>query len=227
MNRVKHHSRSKKLQQSPPVTPKSKIPLMTGQVELILHTRLAQSLVNDSGEQKRIGLCQFGKKLRELWHCYKQDDPYAYWYFIKIDQMVESIRHKFSEIEQHYTQILSGIRGIKTEIFYSPQPKVYPLPHNTPFFHRTVLLLADMDYILRQSHTIKQLGIVVEAEKLPIVALIPTMRKLFLLPFHWKHTDVTRQDIAQENERGKMAEEKMGKLPKPIFDKQIKSIYFS
>jgi len=217
----------KNTQPTAPVAPKRKSPLMTGKVALILHTRLAQSLIRSKKQKNGFGLLDFGEKLRALWHSYKQNDPYAYWYFIKIDQMIEKIRHKISETENHSQYILSNIRGIKTEIFYNPQPRVYPLPYYIPFFHPAALLVADVDYMARQSHTMKQLGIFVELERLPETAIIPNMRELFSLPFEWKYTGVTRQDIEQKNEMAKIAAEKMGKLPELISKRKVTSVYLN
>lgn len=197
---------------------------LVGDVKITLHTRQAQLLLNGTWKYKRLGLWQFSKRLEALWTAHKEGDPYAAWYFGKINRMLENIQKEVKVQEEYCQSKLSQQRGIEIEIFRSPNPVSVLLRSPIPYFHLAASLLADLDYVSRQAFTLRHIGIVLDSDKLPIHIFF-SLRELFSLPLEWKYTGVTRQDIEQNNQKAQLAIKYMGEVPSVILSEEMSFMF--
>lgn len=192
---------------------------LEGKIDLILHTRLAQSLLEGHWGYGQLGLWQFALKVRDLWKGHHADDPYADWYFMQIDEKIHTIREEIQALESYCAQRLSQLRGLEVTVFENPRPLQLALKLGSPFSYRGAALLPELDYVTRQAHTLRRVGQLLEPKYLPF-KIVSSIRQLFSLPLSWKRL-ATRQDIRENNEAAKKAQEKMGVVPEQILNKDI------
>lgn len=196
---------------------------LDGAIDLTLHTRLAQSLLNGSWTHGHLGLWQFALKVRDLWKGHRTDDPYADWYFMKIDEKIHTIREEIQRVEQYCVKRLSQLRGFNIKIFENPHPMQLALKFVIPFSYMGASLLPELDYVSRQAYTLRHIGQLLEPEQLPL-KIVSSIRQLFSIPTGWK-IQVTRQDIRENNAIAQEAKEKMGAIPSAILNKEIKFLF--
>jgi len=193
---------------------------LTHHVQLVLHTKIAQSLFDGSWGYQKMGLMQFSKVVQSLWQSSKNDDPYADWYLMKTQEQMLALREQLNKTEKHCQEKLAKLRGVEVEIFINPTPTKLPLHFYTPLCYMAAYLLADLDYVTRLVYTLKHLGFILEKDLSPIL-FIGKLHDLFALPRKWKYTEVRRQDIRENNQKAQYAKSLMGELPLTILDKKI------
>jgi integrating conjugative element protein (TIGR03761 family) len=196
---------------------------LEGTIDLTLHTRLAQSLLDGSWMHGHLGLWQFAMKVRDLWKAHRADDPYADWYFMKIDEKIHALREEIQTVENYCDKRLSQLRGFTIQVFENPHPLQLALKFGIPFSYMGASLLPDLDYISRQAYTLRHVGQLLEPGQLPLKIAFG-IRQLFSLPIGWK-MHVTRQDICENNAIAQAAQEKMGAIPTAILNKEMKFLF--
>ncbi len=196
---------------------------LEGEIDLTLHTKLAQTLLQGNWGNGKLGLWQYALKVRDLWKGHRADDPYADWFFMKIDEKIHNIRSEIQELEQYCQQRLSQLRGFNIKVFENPEPMQLALKFAIPFSYMGASLLPELDYVSRQAYTLRHVGQLLEPEQLPL-RILSSIRNLFSLPLGWK-MQVTRQDIRENNDLAQQAKEKMGTIPSAILNKEIKFVY--
>lgn len=196
---------------------------LDGDIDLTLHTKLAQSLLEGNWSHGNLGLWQFALKVRELWKGHRADDPYADWYFMKLDEKIHTIREDIQALEHYCQQRLAQLRGFKIKVFENPQPIQLALKFAIPFSYMGASLLADLDYVTRQAYTLRHVGQLLEPKQLPM-RIKMRLRQLFSVPLGWK-IQVTRQDIRENNALAQEAKQKMGEIPTAILNRELKFVY--
>src|SRR5262249_50929173 len=164
------------------------------QIYLTLHTKGAYSLFNGSWEYHRMGLLQFARLMHKLCLAARQDDPYAEMFLLKTYDNILAMKQRIKSIETHCEQALKAIKGFEITVFSNPKVHKMPLNFRTSFAYLGANLLTDLDYTLRQAHTLKQVGILLPKDKLPTF-LIPEMHRLFASSRKWHYSGITRKDI--------------------------------
>lgn len=190
-------------------------------IQIVLHTRIVQSLFNGSWRHGKLGLIQFAKIVSSIWTAAKQDDPYAEWYLMKTYQALFSAREQVKKIEATLTEHFSTLRGIEVNAYMNTKPITHPLTFSTPFGFMGAYLIADVDFILRQYLTLERMGISLHNENISIKQIVQLVQDAFSVPRHWRRTGVTRQDISENNQKASRANEKLGDIPESILHKQI------
>ncbi len=196
---------------------------MDGEINLILHTRMTQSLLAGNWEYGQLGLWQFALKIRDLWISHQADDPYADWFFMKIDEKIHRIREQAHELENYYQQRLAQLRGFSIKVFENRRPMQLDLKFVIPFSYMGAALLPELDYLSRQAYTLRHMGQLLEPEKSPS-KIAANIRQLFSIPMGWRKL-VTRQDILDNTPAAQEAISKMGKIPSAILNKEIKFLF--
>jgi hypothetical protein len=97
----------------------------------------------------------------------------------------------------------------------------------SPFGFMGALLIEQVDYLTRQIFTLGRLGIIVQ-DDISASKLMLDVRKAFSIPFRWRHTGVTRQDMLENNQTAELAAQKLTELPKSVVNALLtKTIKFS
>ena len=151
------------------------------QPELLLYTRLAQSLFKGSWQHGKMGLLQFAHLMAVLSKAAKEQDTQASECNLKTEQALEETRETFKSIEQTLTDQLMSLRGIHVNTAPSDAPRCFNLTFSTPFGFKGAYLISDADYIFRQMMMIKRMGLLLP-ENITVNKIVLYLREIFVMP---------------------------------------------
>ncbi len=194
------------------------------EISLILHNPIAQSLIKGSWSYKRMGLLQFAKLMQSLWQAAKEDDPYAELYLMRTYEQITQLKEEAKKVELLCQEKFTRLRGLEVQVMDNLKPIKFPLKFSTPFGYMAAYLLADLDYIFRQTNILKRLGILLEENQKPVY-FVQKMHLLFSHARQWQYTSVTRKDIRENNKMAITAKELMGNIPIILLNKEFKFIF--
>lgn len=191
---------------------------------LTLHTEVANKLFYATWERGNIGLVQFASQVAKIYKSSKADDPYADWYLMKIYDAVFSAKERLKEIEEKTTSYFNNQRGLSLQYSRS-KPWHQELRIVSPYSYMGASLLTDLDNILRQIIIIRHVGVQTE-NAFTIKQPIKELQDAFAVPFVWKETKVTREDIRSNNQKAISAKEKFKEiLPDDVLNEKIEFSY--
>ncbi len=197
-----------------------KFPRLDVNGQLFLHTRLAQSLFNGSWRHGKMGLLQFARIMALVFRAAREDDPYAEWYLLKTYQALFDVNQKLKSIELQLTEYFKNLRGVTVNLLSSDRPLSCPLHFSTPFGFMGAYLLADFDYVFRQTVTLKRIGLSLK-EDITVKQLMSYLQNAFSMPRYWHQTGITRQDVIDNTEKYQKNKASMGEIPEVILKKEI------
>ncbi len=165
-----------------PAKPRVYYSRLEGDVELTLHTRMAQSLLQGVRVNGKMSLWHFASQIRVLRDRHKNKDPQAGALLLKIEEKITEIHEKMQVMEVYYNERIGNMRGLKIRIFRNPTPMQFTLKFLVSYSFAAAALLPDLDYLTCQMYTLKRLGQKLDSESLPILAY-RGIRGLFELPY--------------------------------------------
>ncbi len=169
------------------------------QPELLLYTRLAQSLFKGSWRHGKMGLLQFAHLMATLSKAAKENNTNASEFILKIEHALGETREKLKLIEKKLTDQLTSLRGIQVHTASNDEPLSFTLKFSTRFGFMGAYLLSDTDYILRQIMMVKRMGLPLP-EEMTVNKIINDCQKVFAMPRYWHPTNTTPQ-TPLENEK--------------------------
>lgn len=194
---------------------------LVSDIQLVLHTDIAEGFFKGSWQTKNIGLRQFAVITKALWRAARNDDPYAEWHLMKIYDRMLAVQEALKNFEQLCQEKITQKRGLEVVVFSNPKPLHIPLHFSTPFGYMAAQVLADLDYAMRQAYTLKKLGVLLEGEQLP-AKLMRKLASFFGQGREWKSTGVTRNDIATNSAVAELAKQLMGQVPDVILKRKLR-----
>lgn len=182
---------------------------------LQLHTRIAVDLFH--GHR---GFTWFAANLNKLWDLSLQDDPYADYRLILIEEQLPLVAqylvNKMEEVEA-CLGALSGA-GIQPVSHQSIRPVKVPLAFRTTQAAAAVLQLAALDRLTQKVLMAKHFGLLTESDwQASVGACANAMRDLFAISEH-QATGASRDDFASKNRRAQEALERLGEMPAEIME---------
>ncbi|HVV67986.1 MAG TPA: AcaB family transcriptional regulator [Gammaproteobacteria bacterium] len=197
---------------------------LTGDVCLTIHTKSAYSLFDGTWKYQEMGLLQFAELMRNLCFAARKDDPYAESYLLKTYDAILAMHKDIQKIESYCAQQLTQVRGFEVPVFSNTQFHKKALRFYTPFSYMGARLIADLDYTLRQAYSLKQMGILLDRDKLP-ARLMPKIRMLFGLARRWHYHGITRKDVLENNQIAQRAKTDMGDISAAVLQKKIRFVF--
>ena len=199
---------------------------MTGEVIMYLHTNQAHHLFYGRRRDKEkklepiTGLIRFAGELNKIWVAAKNDDPYADYFLYQIEQILIKAEHHIQEQTQDLETKLSQLekRGFVIQVQESESPVELSLNFAPEFTHKGALALLSFDYLVRLALTLKHTTVLNRKDwKLVVNNSGKNIRQAFETSLRFKHTGVTRDDVAANNAKAADAKSKMKlELPEAI-----------
>jgi len=162
------------------------------QPELLLYTRLAQSLFKGSWRHGKMGLLQFAHLMAVLSKATKENDLSSSEFISKTEQALLETREKLKSIEQRLTNQFSNLRNIQVNIASSDEPLRVHLKFSTPLVFMGAYLLSDADYIFRQITMFKRMGLSLP-DDITVNKIVTYLQEVFAMPRHWHQTSITER----------------------------------
>ncbi len=190
--------------------------------DVTLHTHLANRFFSAGWKRGHIGLIQFCAMIAKLYAACRADDPYADWYLMKTYKIVTNAIEKVSAINDQLNSYFTKINGIKLHYYENKDAQTHRLYLATQFCLLGAELLTETDQVLRQLITLQRTGIKQQKNEITQKMLIDILQEAFSIPKLWIKTDVTRNDIVENNEKAQTTKSLYeNELPKEILNKEI------
>jgi integrating conjugative element protein (TIGR03761 family) len=182
---------------------------------LQLHTRIAVDLFH--GHR---GFTWFAANLNKLWDLSLQDDPYADYRLILIEEQLplvaQYLANKMEEVEACLGALASA--GIQPMSHQSVRPVDALLAFRATHAAAAVLQLAALDRLTQKALMAKHFGLLAESDwQTSVSACANAIRDLFAISEH-QATGASRDDFASRNARALGALERLGEIPAEIIE---------
>lgn len=191
----------------------------TQDIEIELATRPALRLWQgrEKTEKKHgiLGLPGFCSRVRSLEQAIREDDPYADYHFAQIE---EGIEHLSEDLDAELTDIEDFIKenvpsAMRLPNVASKNPVVVPVRFASRLGFQLVYQLLKVDQIVLKILLASHIGLIETKTKFQTLARVEKrVRGVLHLVYKYRHTGVSRDDMAANNQRAQKAKELMGEL---------------
>ena len=208
------------IQSKKPVRPTQQPGALRNQASLEIQTRQAQFLLDGrTGARGIIGLLQFSRFAGDLWHAAQQDDPYADWTLLRIEEAIEKARAFIHEKNLAMGKSLNALGSMKIELARTQAPAVIELSFGTPYGFMGAYLLSDYDELARGVLTAQHCALVGRDQAGELIrAGGNAVRRAYQLPTVWRRTDITRDEARKATDAAANAAQLMGALPPEVLE---------
>jgi integrating conjugative element protein (TIGR03761 family) len=180
-----------------------------------LHTRIAVDLFHG---QK--GFTWFAANLNKLWDLSLQDDPYADYRLILIEEQLPLVSQYLAQKAEDVEERLGALAcvGIQPVSYQSVRPVDAPLAFRATQAAAAVLQLAALDRLAQKALMAKHFGLLNESDWQNLVgACAKALRDFFAVSEHHA-TGAGRGDFASKNARALDVLERLGEIPVEIME---------
>lgn len=188
-------------------------------IEIELATRPALRLWQGREKtQKRhgiLGLPGFCKIVRGIEQAVREDDPYADYHYHRIEQAIDDLTFDLdSELKDIQSFIDENIPpAMRLPDIGSKNPVVVPIRFASRLGFQLVYQLLKVDQIVLKVLLANHIGLLPNKEKFETLARVEKrVRSVLHMVFSYRHTGVTRDDMAANNQKAQKAKELMGDL---------------
>ena len=202
---------------------------LRSELVLVLQTRHSQLLVRgraSKGKPIITGLIGFADRLRLIWQAAQQDDPYADWWLIKIHDSLEALQARMRTESHQIEELMQAGRSIRIAPAEVKEPFRMKLNFSSPYAFRATRVLGDFDELVCLAFTAKHLGWLTNKQVHSVIrGCARRLRAIFNLPLGYRHLELSRKDLKDENLVYQRAKDLMGALPKDIADGSRRALY--
>ena len=164
-----------------------------------------------------VGLFGFADRLRGIWLGARQDDPYADWWLLKIQDALAAAEQLIQAEQAALAERLEALPALEVRVATSWKPYRTPLRFANPYAFRGAKLLADYDELARGLLTARHVGLMEagDAERL-LGRCAGKVRGLFCLPQGYRFLGIDRETLAQGTAKAEQARQTMGEVPEDV-----------
>jgi len=194
---------------------------LRGEVWLTIQTWQAQMLVrgrNGTSEKPAItGLVGFAAYLRVIWQAARNDDPYAHWWLIKVDETLDSARELINKRQKELDVLLDRMTALDVVVAQSSRPYRVPLRFANPYAYRGARLIAAYDTLVCTVLTGTHIGLFDRDTSDGVLNLCAhKIRGAFALPQDYRFLGIDREVVRKGTGKAVQAAELMGAVPDDI-----------
>tara|TARA_Y100001933_G_scaffold73233_1_gene74688 strand:- start:4450 stop:5181 length:732 start_codon:yes stop_codon:yes gene_type:complete len=193
---------------------------LRGEVRLTLQTRQAQRLLEGRprrpGQPAIRGLMGFADATRDIWRAAQEDDPYADWFLLRIEQRLQ---HSGRLLQALKSEVLDFAKDSPLDwtAADSSEPARVQLRFATPYAYRGAHLLSDFDRAARLVLTSRHLGILdLEAADAFLNRGGRIVRGAFDSVNGYRRFNIDRDAVMSGSPAARRAQVAMGELPAEV-----------
>ncbi len=192
---------------------------LRGDIWMTLHTHKARELVRGrpgtQGREPVVGLGLFADRLRLIWQAAGDDDPWADWWLIKIDEGIGERGTLFRRLRQDLDERLARMGSIDIAVPESMRPCRIPLRFASPYAYQAASLVSNYDVLSCAVLAACHVGVLGRAEGSDVIRLgARRLRSLFLIPMGYRSLGIDRTSVS--GGKGDRAVREMGSLPEAV-----------
>ncbi len=197
-----------------PVTQQTviRMPVRTQQARKLLHGR-----AGDGDKPAIIGLFGFAVRLRPVWDAARQDDPYARWWLVKVEQSYAKVIEQIDRERSVLQAEMRAANGFEIEVPDADPICIVELNFSCPYAYWAASALRSYDELTVATSTAERLGL--RRRELPRIDRFRcerSLRGLFCSVLGFRSLGVTRADVENNSQLAVDAKAQMGELPADI-----------
>ena len=195
---------------------------------LSLTTFQAKSLLDGrapkEGKQGIVGLWAFADMMGRMWRGAASGDPYADWWLIKVDEVMERADKELEAIAKELKDDMDEDESCEFGMPYSEKPVKKALTFTNNYSFRGARLLGAYDRVVRLIRNARHTGLidVPTAERMKEKSG-KSIRRVFESATGYKFMGINRDDVTLQTARGIEAQKIMGKVPEDILTMERRS----
>ena len=197
------------------------------EVWLTIQTKETQQLLRGRavpGKPRIAGLFGFADRLRLIMHAAEQDDPYADWWLIKVDQSIDNTDVLIRQYEHSLSDIYGEMEALRIVPLESKDTFRIRLQFAVPAAYRGAALLSRFDRFTRDLFTARHVGLVNNARASEFLhSLKRRIRSTFNLPNAYRRSGLTRASFLQDDAVSERMKAYMGPLPGDVLLRERRS----
>lgn len=173
-----------------------------------------------------LGLPGFSKIVRGIEQAVREDDPYADFHYHKVEKAINDLTFDLDgELKDIQSYIGENIpSAMRLPDVGSKNPVVVPIRFASRLGFQLVYQLLKVDQIVLKILLANHIGILPNKEKFETLARVEKrVRSVLHMVFSYRHTAVTRDDMAANNQKAQKARELMGDLEVGYLEGSIRS----
>lgn len=201
-----------------------------GTIEIELSTRPALRLWEGREKTEKrhgiLGLPGFCKIMRGIEQSVRNDDPYADYYYQQIeagiDDLADDLDRELRDVEVYLEENVPP--AMRLPNVGSDKPTVVPVRFASRLGFQMVYQILKVDQIVLKVLVANHIGLLPNKAKFETIARVEKrVRSLMHMIFSYRHTGVTRDDMAANNQKAQKAIEAMGELEQGYLDGSARS----
>lgn len=173
-----------------------------------------------------LGLPGFCKVVRGIEQAVRDDDPYADYHYHRIEQAIDDLTFDLdSELKDIQSFIDENIPpAMRLPDIGSKNPVVVPIRFASRLGFQLVYQLLKVDQIVLKVLLANHIGLLPNKDKFETLARVEKrVRSVLHMVFSYRHTGVTRDDMAANNQKAQKAKELMGELETGYLEGTLRS----
>jgi integrating conjugative element protein (TIGR03761 family) len=204
---------------------------LRSQIDLSLHTYHAARLWagrkpnSTDKHQGVLGLTGFLHLTNVIKIAAAQDDPYADWMIIQIEERIEKAKFQIASIRDQVKEVIASIpKQLTVSENLNISPARMPLFVNSPLGFQGVYLLVEFDELARDLLLAQHIGLMGRRQMEEMLdRAAHQIRSTFAMVQNYRNTGVTRDDVAANNPRAREVIERYGLPPQDVLEAQKRS----
>ena len=193
-----------------------------GDIAITVQSRSAQQAIvgrqATANKPLIVGLLGFADRLRMIWQAAADDDPYADWWLIKVDQALDYARIVVDDEVESLRRLVQST-GLEIGVSTSTRPYRLSLKFATPYAYRGAQLIAAFDQAVCTAVTAQYTGLLPKAEADRRVGRCAALlRSLFGISQAYRLLRIDRATVAAGGPAASRAAELMGELPEAVMN---------
>jgi integrating conjugative element protein (TIGR03761 family) len=204
---------------------------LRSQIDLSLHTYHAARLWagrrpnSTDKHQGVLGLTGFLHLTNVIKIAAAQDDPYADWMIIQIEDRIEKAKFQIASIRDQVKEVIASIpKQLTVSENLNISPARMPLFVNSPLGFQGVYLLVEFDELARDLLLAQHIGLMGRRQMEEMLdRAAHQIRSTFAMVQNYRNTGVSRDDVAANNPRAREVIERYGLPPQDVLEGQKRS----
>lgn len=173
-----------------------------------------------------LGIPGFSKIMRGMEQSIREDDPYADYHYHTIEQAIDDLGYDLdNELSDIQTFLDENVpTAMRLPDVSSKNPVLVPVRFASRQGFQLVYQLLKVDQIILKILMASHIGLLSNKDKFTALARIEKrVRRVLHMAFAYRHTGVTRDDVAANNQKARLAKEAMGELEPGYLDGSVRS----
>ncbi|HEX4045491.1 MAG TPA: TIGR03761 family integrating conjugative element protein [Gammaproteobacteria bacterium] len=195
-------------------------------VSFVLHSSIARYYFFKGSVKDNSSVLYFAKQVGKIWQAAKRDDPYADLFLLRIYDALSQTKKEIREKIKHYDEYIKKEIKFVWHMQLNKEPQPIKLYFDLSYGYMAANLISDFDELVCLLYSARKLGITFDQSVGDLVAQSGNkIKEAFEWANKWQKTEVTREDVRQQNEKAKLAYEQMGAVHEQILSCQLRAPY--